>query len=359
MLFPHIFVSTHTVWRLLSIDILPRICQGLRKPSNVKYSQLVQTRTQNIADAAIAETDHLIPYLIRLRQLSEEVNQAFNYDSSANLPQLNSVQTEILRRAFEQQLDHIEATFPPEVWENCKSIRVAFQKQKTNVSQAQIKLNFHSLRIYVNEVGFHATAPAEFGSLSELSAPSWYSSAARNDCLIRCLKATKTYLEQFLLLPDSEISSMVTFDLLQLVYAVLILGSFSSGFDAPNLDQTQVRKSANLEYYLNAVSDRFTRLISVQDPAADSYKYHMNTLFQTSKRWYVQMVTDPSPAGPGYPRFFFMDILGTMTSRCADFSTACAMSEATLEDQWTEMLSEWVASSMDMSTDGTLIRFQA
>ncbi|KAH6715454.1 hypothetical protein DL95DRAFT_460915 [Leptodontidium sp. 2 PMI_412] len=319
------------------------ICQGLRKPSNMKHTQRVKTCTQTIADAAVAESDHLIPYLIRIRQVSEEVNQAFNYDSNAHLPQLDSVRTEILGRAFEQQLDHIEASFPPEVWDNI-----------------QIKLSFYNLRIYVNEVGFHATAPPEPDLLSSLSAPLWYHSIARNDCLMRCLKATKTYLDQFLALPDSVISSMVTFDLLQLVYAVLILGSFSSGFDAPTIDQEQVRQLANMDYYLNAVSARFARLVSIQDPAANSYKHHMNTLFQTSKQWYIQMVTDPTPSGS--PRFIFKDIIGTITGRCADFSTVCEMSEAASEDQWTEMLSEWAASSLDPSliaTDSTLIQFQA
>lgn len=88
----------------------------------MKHTQHVKTCTQTIADAAVAESDHLIPYFIRIRQISEEVNQAFNYDSNAHLPQLDSVRTEILGRAFEQQLDYIEASFPPEVWDNSKSI---------------------------------------------------------------------------------------------------------------------------------------------------------------------------------------------------------------------------------------------
>ncbi|KAH7321689.1 hypothetical protein BKA65DRAFT_86585 [Rhexocercosporidium sp. MPI-PUGE-AT-0058] len=318
------------------------ICQGLRKPSNMKHNRHVKTCTQTIANAALAESDHLIPCVIRLRQLSEEVNQAFNYDSNVHLPQLDAVRTEILGRAFEQQLDDIEATFPQELWDN-----------------AQIKLSFHHLRIYVNEVAFHATAPQEPGLLSGLSSSSWYHSAARNDCLMRCLKATKTYLDQVLALPDSVISNMVTVDLLQLVYAVLILGSFSSGLDAPTLDQFQVQQSANLEFYLKAISDRFASLISIEDPAVNGYKRHMNALFQTSKKWYMQMVTDSSPGGP--PRFFLGDLIGTISGRCADFSV-CEMSETNSEDQWTEMLSEWAASSLDpssMSTDGALIHFLA
>lgn len=219
-------------------------------------------------------------------------------------------------------------------------------------------MSFLHLRIFVNEVGFHASAPSESTLLSELSGPSWYHSNARNECLLRCLRASKSYLDTFVALPDSVIAGMVTVELLQLVYAVLILGTFASSVDAPSLDQHQVRQSANLDYYLPSISDRFSRLICVQDPLSNSYKHHMNTLFQTSKAWYVQTVTDPSPSGP--PRFLFKDIIGTITGRCADFTAAEAMSEVSSEDQWTELLSEW-ASSMDpsaLSIDGNLIQFQ-
>ncbi|KAH7393357.1 hypothetical protein BKA64DRAFT_84994 [Cadophora sp. MPI-SDFR-AT-0126] len=316
------------------------ICQGLRKPSNMRYNQHIKNCVQHVTDAAFVESDHFIPYLIRLRQISDEVHQAFNYNSTPHLPQLDAIRTEILGRAFEQQLDHIEMTFPQEAWNN-----------------SQIKMSFLHLRIYVNEVGFHASAPSASSVLSDLSGPSWYHSSARNECLLRSLRASKSYLDTFLALPDSTISRMVTVDLLQLVYAVLILGTFASSVDAPNLDQHQVQQSANLDYYLHSISDRFSHLICVQDPLSNSYKHHLNTLFQSSKAWYVQTVTDPSPSGP--PRFLFKDIIGTITGRCADFTAVEAMSEASSEDQWTELLSEW-ASTMDpstMSTDGNLVQF--
>ncbi|PVH78621.1 hypothetical protein DL98DRAFT_421842 [Cadophora sp. DSE1049] len=318
------------------------ICQGLRKPSNMKYSQHIKSCVQHITDAAIAESDHLIPYLIRLRQISDEANQAFNYDSIPNLPQLDSIRTEILARAFGQQLDHMETSFPQEIWDN-----------------SQIKLSFLHLRIYVNEVGFHAFAPSEPSLLSDLSGPSWYHSPARNECILRCLRASTSYLDTFLTLPDNVISGMVTVDLLQLIYAVLILGSFASKVDAPTLDQHQARQSANLEYYLRSISERFSHLICIQDPLSNSYKHHMNTLFQTSKAWYVQAITDPSPSGP--PRFLFNDIIGTLTGRCSDFTAVEAMSETSSEDQWTELLSEWASSmdpsAIDISPDRTLSQF--
>lgn len=73
---------------------------------------------QSLAEASPIESDHLIPYLIRVRQLSEEVNQAFDYDSNLQLPKLDSVRTEILAKAFEQQLDQIQSTIPQEAWSN-------------------------------------------------------------------------------------------------------------------------------------------------------------------------------------------------------------------------------------------------
>jgi len=86
----------------------------------MKYNQHIRSCVQHVTDGGLAESDHLIPYLIRLRQISDEANQAFNYDSTPNVSQLDSVRAEILGRAFEQQLDHIETNFPQEVWENCE-----------------------------------------------------------------------------------------------------------------------------------------------------------------------------------------------------------------------------------------------
>lgn len=100
----------------------------------MKHNQHVKTCAQTIANATIADSDHLIPYLIRLRQLSEEVNQAFDYDSNTHLPQLDSIRTEILARAFEQQLDHIGATFPQAVWDNGKPI-VGVQDSEADISK--------------------------------------------------------------------------------------------------------------------------------------------------------------------------------------------------------------------------------
>ncbi|KAL2068223.1 hypothetical protein VTL71DRAFT_16321 [Oculimacula yallundae] len=349
------FISSHSMPSSAEIEarrtylgcyfLTTSICQGLRKPSNMKHNQHVKLCTKTFADAGIAETDYLIPYIIRIRQLSEEVRQAFNYDASENLHHLDCVRIEILGRAFEQQLDHMEATFPRTIWDN-----------------ATLKMSFHHLRIYVNEVGFHATLPPELDLISRIAAPSWYHSAARNDCLMRCLKASKTYLDHFLTLSDREISDFVTTDLLQVVYATLILGTFSTGLDAPTLDQHKVRQVANLDYYLNSIGVRFTRLIASRDSAANIYMNHFSVLFETSKMWYSQMVHDPSPSGS--PRFYFTDIIATMTGRCADFVPVEAISETSSEDhQWTEMLSDWVASSsMDpsmMSGDGTMIQFQA
>lgn len=84
----------------------------------MKYSDYMKACAQCLSETSAIESDRLIPYLIRLRQLSEEVNQAFDYDSSLQLPKLDSVRTEILAKAFEQQLDQIQSSFPLEIWSN-------------------------------------------------------------------------------------------------------------------------------------------------------------------------------------------------------------------------------------------------
>lgn len=90
---------------------------------------------ESLVHAANAETDHLLPYHMRLQRLGEAIEQAFDYSQTHELPQLDTMRTEILVKAFEQQLSQIESTFPPHVWNNGK-----------HASQISA-LSFHSLTI--------------------------------------------------------------------------------------------------------------------------------------------------------------------------------------------------------------------
>jgi hypothetical protein len=91
---------------------------ALRKPNLLTYGEYIEECSQLLGNAGDTESDYLIPYFIRLQQFAEEVNHAFEYDTSFHQPQLDSVRVEILLKNFQQQLNQMEATFPPEIWNN-------------------------------------------------------------------------------------------------------------------------------------------------------------------------------------------------------------------------------------------------
>jgi hypothetical protein len=73
---------------------------------------------ESLARAAVAETDYLLLYFIRLQRLAEEIDYVFDYSSTLTSPPLDTLRIEILMKAFEQQLNQFELTFPQHVWNN-------------------------------------------------------------------------------------------------------------------------------------------------------------------------------------------------------------------------------------------------
>ncbi len=175
-------------------------------------------------------------------------------------------------------------------------------------------MQLYVVRIYVNEVGFHATPLPEEMMSPQLSARSWYQSTARNETLIRCLQASKDYLDRFLSFPAEAPMSGTLPDILGYVYAVLVLGAFATSCDAPHLDVLQIREMANYDYYLNSLVSKLSKAIASRPPGANTYLQHVYALFQQTKVWYAQILMDPSIDGfanIGSPGFSFMDILPT------------------------------------------------
>ena len=67
-----------------------------------------------------AETDFFIPYFIRLQKFADDINRSFDYDETLGLPELDTTRIEVIIKGFNDQLSTIEATFPSEIWNNCK-----------------------------------------------------------------------------------------------------------------------------------------------------------------------------------------------------------------------------------------------
>jgi hypothetical protein len=230
-------------------------------------------------------------------------------------------------------------------------------------------MKYYSLRIYVNEIGLHAAKPSELEPLST----SWYYSTARNEILIRCLRNTKEYIDRYLLLTPADLASLNLTDYISLVYAVLVLGAFSTGaYDSQILDSADMKATVNLDYYLDALTAQALQLLAVSEPGSNNFVSHIYHLFQQSKIWYSPIVRDPTPVGlsiTGKPTFSFMEIIPRIMVRCVDFSVTFAsaksdvslgggggggggggsgLSEVGSDEQWSEMLSSW-AANQDLS----------
>ena len=197
---------------------------------------------------------------------------------------------------------------------------------------------------------------------------SWYYSTPRNESLIRCLQATKCYLDRYLLLTSEEIANLNMTDYVHIVYAILVLGAFAAGaYDSDTLDSVSIEQTANLDCYLDALSAQALQLLAISEIGSNNYISHLYSLFQQSKVWYSQLAKDPTTSGmcvTGRPTFSFLEIIPTIMARCVDFSGtfssgksssdssavggASRLSEVGPDDQWSEMLSNW-AASQDLS----------
>jgi hypothetical protein len=241
-----------------------------------------------------------------------------------------------------------------------------------DLGTASLTLRFYNLRVYINEIGLHVVRP----SGKEIMAHSWYYSTPRNESLIRCLQATKGYLDRYLLLTSEEMANLNMTDYIQSVYAILVLGAFAAGsYDSDTLDCINIEQTASLDYYLDALSAQALQLLAVSEPSSNNYISHLYSLFQQSKVWYSQLVKDPKPIGMCINRrqtFSFQDIIPTIMARCVDFSGTVSsrksdvssvvgggsrLSEVGSDEQWNEMLSSWAASQdlSNMVLDNTLV----
>jgi hypothetical protein len=300
----------------------------------------VEECAQVLAQVSDAETDYLLPHFIALQKFAEDINHAFDYNAALQHPQLDSTRVEILSKTFRQRLDQLHLTFSPHVWDNGT---YSYQNVALSLTpgKVQLSMSYHFLRIYVNEVGFHASPPTTLELMTGGSTlRDWYHSSARNDSLIACLQAAKNYLDRFIELSPGQTISFTNLDYLRLVYAVLILGRFTTGCHCPVLDSSSIRKTANLGYYLDRLIDKADDLIILStDGGINNTFFHIRKLWKHSKNWCDEIVNDPTCARDrtiGQAELNFMEILPSTIGSCVDFSETKGCN-----DQWTDMLCEW------------------
>ena len=143
------------------------------------------------------------------------------------------------------------------------------------------------MRIYAREVGFHAAQSPVYSFVpADAAQTSWYASPARHNTLLKCLEATTDYLDCFLSLSSATILNLATPDFLRLLYAVLILGRFYTGVDAPLLDATLLRTKSNLGYYLDALAQKLGNVLADLHNPRDHHLVYLRSMFEDSKKWY-------------------------------------------------------------------------
>lgn len=192
-------------------------------------------------------------------------------------------------------------------------------------SIATIAVSLYSLQIYITEVGFHAAPPSPLDLMSEYYAQSWYYSTARSETIIKCLQATKNYLDFFLALPNEAILNFCLPDLFRLVYAVLVLGTFTTGCGSPTLDDAHMREASGMLYYLDGLNTKTSSMITHTGSEENrDYMWHMRCIFQKTKTWYSCIAAQSRSSGYlGLDSRYlsFMNILPGILGKCTDEST--------------------------------------
>ena len=313
----------------------------LRKPTSLKYSDYVRECAQVLDQFGDAETDCLLPHFVGIQKLADDINHAFDYNSAMQQSQLDATRVEVISKAFEKRLDQLSLSFPPSVWNNSQQSSFLFTYDQSNIQIVQISMSFHFLRIYIHEVGFHASPPSPHDLVTDQANPNaWYFSSARSESLIFCLQAAQTYLDHFIKLTPRQTSDFILPGHLRLVYAVLILGRFTTGCDCPVLDTAYVRETAKMSWYLDKLleeADEGSKSICGTD-ANDMFS-HLRKLWQYSKQWLAKISIDPAvvtECETRKPGLYFMDILSSAGEKCVEPSGITGQ----YDERWCDML-DW------------------
>ena len=147
------------------------------------------------------------------------------------------------------------------------------------------------MQIYVNEIGLHAVKPDPPDSYpGPKGCRNWYSSVARNDTLLSCITATKKHLDVYLTLSKEQMHQNTILQEVTLIYTVFMLGRFTTGVDSPFLDATYFRESANFAYYLTALVNHMSKLVSFTSDGKEQIDvfWHFRRIFQHTKNWFME-----------------------------------------------------------------------
>jgi hypothetical protein len=243
---------------------------------------------------------------------------------------MDAIRINLLARGFRNQMAQLRMSSSSEIWNNGKNFRLLGFCYLT-YTLARLQLLFYHTQIYINELGLHSSPATETELRPDItpSMTSWYQSSERSESIIRCLQATRAYLDHFLALPSEDICNTTTPEFLHLIYAVLILGSLATTCHTPSLDNAHIRVLANFENYINALSRKTVQAIAVTNMSCTTHQHMINLhhLWQQSKPWYAQRTSAFGTVGRGLgdaPDLSFMDIFLTIIRRCSGSAMLCS-----------------------------------
>jgi len=330
----------------------------------MKYTSYTEDCCQFLAAAQNAESDTLIPYFIELQKLADDVNQTFDYDGHQDLTPLDPARVEMLVKMFKKRLGQLEKEFPPEVWKHGKSGGPRSEARTLGLTTPQdmLMMTYYHLRTFVNEVGFHqVTAPFNFSS-DQSTHRKWCSSIIRSQILIGCLNAAKEYLERYISLPTEALFSASFADHAKLVYNVLILRLFATWAEDDDLalDSVDIRKSANMLYYMESLVRKFESMtkIGCDRGLLEDYTIYLTQLFRIYENRARQGIEASSSPNSSYPEMSVMQLLPLPSSQATQLPYEPSLSmtlqpQENSEDQWADMIRGWSPSldAQDLSAE--------
>ncbi|KAH8821930.1 hypothetical protein F5884DRAFT_107989 [Xylogone sp. PMI_703] len=246
-----------------------------KRRNALNYTPYVEDCCKVLSEANQAPYDYQLQYYIQLQRLTEEITCAFGYDNSQRVPFLDPVRIELLVRVFNNQLKQLEALLPLDTQNN-----------------VVLKLLCLTAHIYINEIGFHA-AQSNCPVLGVATHHDWISSIQRSETLQQALNAAKKFLDEYLVLPVDELRRQTIMEESNLVYAISILGKFTSGVWTPNIEAIYFREAANFNYYMETLIAQLEWLVTSAENGCEQvdFFWHFRRIFQHTKKLYEPQIS--------------------------------------------------------------------
>jgi hypothetical protein len=256
----------------------------------LRYSGYLEQCSQLLTLFKQSTSDYILCFYLQLQRIVEEANHAFNYESNPVLSEVDAIRIDLLASGFRNQMTQLRMGSSSEIWNNGKNFQLLGSSYLT-YTLARLQLLFYHTQIYINELGLHSSPAAKTELRPDItpSRNSWYQSLERSESIIRCLQATREYLDHFLALPSENICHITTPEFLHLIYAVLILGSLATTCHTPSLDNAHIHVFANFEYYIHALSRKTVQAIAATNMSCITHQHMINLrhIWQQSKPWYA------------------------------------------------------------------------